>query len=415
MEGILTIVVIFVGWILFRMFLSASARTVGAAAKAAVGKGTFSENMELAFKGMGPIEVRFYPGRLGDDEDGPLFKAIEMKGLFPLNSRKNVAFVTSVFDETDEEIEPVLSPIELFQEPETVVYQFSSEIGQVDPEMGFVSWSRIGAVFPDLLEPPYGGRRKLVAILRLVDINNMPDIAYGFVDPNHPGVLWQTALRFEYSFDEKGYREAAEHRDQAKALSIQIGMAVAMADGSLDHSEGVVLKDWITKAISPYSGEKRESLKTLYNESMTRAYDVGQKGELSLSNLTEQLNEIAEKSVRYETIELCFDVMAADGVMDAEEVRVIRLVAEALDLDFDEIEKMRDQKIVGLDTDLSHQASIEEILGISPDWDKEHIKRHLRTEFQKWNNRLSALAEGEERDNAQRMLDMVAEARKKYE
>ena len=33
--------------------------------------------------------------------------------------------------------------------------------------------------------------------------------------------------------------------------------------------------------------------------------------------------------------------MAADGVADAEEMNVIRSVAEALDLDADEIEKMR--------------------------------------------------------------------------
>ena len=106
--------------------------------------------------------------------------------------------------------------------------------------------------------------------------------------------------------------------------------------------------------------------------------------------------------------------MAADGVADAEEMKVIRKVAEALELDFDEIEKIRDQKIIDLDTSVSQQASVEDLLGIEADWETERIKKHLRMEFQKWNNRLNTLSEGRERENAQWMLDSIAAARKKY-
>ena len=106
--------------------------------------------------------------------------------------------------------------------------------------------------------------------------------------------------------------------------------------------------------------------------------------------------------------------MAADGVADASEMKTIRQVADALSLDLDEIEKLRDQKIVELNSSISDQASVEDLLGIEPTWNAELIKEHLRTEFQKWNNRINTLSEGEERDNAQRMLDVIAEARKKY-
>lgn len=414
MEGFFTLVAIFIGWVLFRMALSAGTRTVGAAAKAAVGKGTFSENMELAFQGMGAMQLRFADARLGDDEDGPPFKAIEVKGLFPVNTTRHVAFITSVFDKTDGDLAPVLCPLEVFQEPKTIVFQHFTDMGRVSPDEGYIRWSRVGAVVPELLEPPYGGRRKFIAILRLVDIDNMPVIMAGLHDPNDSGVLWQGSLEFEYTVREKGYSEAAEHRDRSRALAIQIGMAVAMADGSLDDSEGEALKAWISKAISAFSDEKREHLKGVFNAAMKEAYEASQNGNLSLSRLTEELNEISDKSTRYEAIELCFDVMAADGIVDAEEMRVIRKVSEALDLDFDEIEKMRDQKIIGLNTSLSHQVSVEELLGIEDDWEVDKIKKHLTAEFQKWNNRLNALNEGDERDNAQRMLELVAEARKKY-
>lgn len=414
MEGFLAIILVIGGWIIFRMVLSAGARTVGAAAKAAVGKGSFSENMELAFQGMGAMEARIVDTTLGDDEEGAPVKAIEVKGLFPVDTARHVAFVTSMFDETSGEFEPVISMIEMFQEPDNTIYQHLSEIGQVSSDQGYIRWTRIGGVIPDILQPPIGGTRQLVLILRLVDTDDMPVIQHGFEDPDHTRSLWHTSFKFEFTFNEKGYEEAAEHRDHARGLSVKIGMAVAMADGTLYESEGKTLKEWILKTISPYGDEKRENLKALYNSAMKDAHSLAKSGDLSLSDLTEELNEIAEKSTKYEAVQLCFDVMAADGVADAEELKVINKVADALELDFDEIEKMRDQKIIDLGTGLDSQASIEEIIGIEADWSSDEIKRHLRTEFQKWNNRLNTLSEGEERDNAQQMLDLIADARKKY-
>jgi tellurite resistance protein len=414
MEGFLALIGVIIAWMIFQWVLSAGARTVGAAAKAAVGKGSFSENMELAFKGMGVIEARLVDSTLDDDGGGLAIKGIEVKGLFPLNTTRQVGFVTSVFDETDGTFKPVLSAIEMFQEPTSIVFQHVSEIGQASPDTGFVRWSRVGGIIPNLLEPPVGGKRQLVALVRLVDLDNMPSIEHGFQEEDDPGILWQTSLRFEYTTDEKGYEEAAEHRDHARALSIKIGMAVAMADGTLDDSEGETLKSYVQKSIAPFSDEKRDRLKSIYNDAMKNAHAEAKTGDLSLSVLTTELNDIADKTSKYETVELCFDVMAADGVADAEELKVIRKVSEALGLDFDEIDKMRDQKILGLEVNLGTQSSIEDMLGIESDWDADKIKHHLRIEFQKWNDRLNTLSEGEERDNAQQMLNLIAEARKKY-
>jgi hypothetical protein len=36
------------------------------------------------------------------------------------------------------------------------------------------------------------------------------------------------------------------------------------------------------------------------------------------------------------------------------------------------------------------------------------------SQYGKWNGRLNSLSEGIERENAQKMLDLIAEARKKY-
>ena len=205
MEAILGFVGIVIAWWLFTTVLSAGTRTVGAAAKAVVGKGSFSDNMELAFKGMGAIEARLVDSTLGDDGDGPAIKAIEVKGIFPLNTTRQVGFMTSVFDKTDGEYKPVLSAIEIFQEPASTVYQHVSEIGQASPDTGFVRWSRVGGIVPDLLEPPVGGRRLLVALVRLIDLDNMPSIEHGFHEEGDAGILWQVSLDFDY-FSNRQFR-----------------------------------------------------------------------------------------------------------------------------------------------------------------------------------------------------------------
>lgn len=415
MEAIGGIIIVVIGWAIFQWLLSAGARTAGAAAKAAMGKGSFSENMDLAFKGMGTLEVRINDTHIeeGDDNSPPL-KEIEGKGVFPIDRTVRVGFVTSVLDNTSGEFEPVISALEAFQEPDNVIYQHQIEVGEISPDQGFVSWVRLGVILPDILQPPYSGRRDLVAILRMIDLNNPPPITHGFHDPDHPGLLWQQTLTFSWLFKEKGYSEAAEHREEAMAISLKIGVAVAMADGNLDDKEGDTLKQWVLRAIEPFSDEKQQALKKLYNEAMKDAYADARNNNLSLSDMTSRLNEIGEKTTKYEALELCFDVMAADGVADKEEIRIIRKISDALELDMDEINKMRDQKIIGLDTSVSDHASVEVLLGIEVDWSKEQTKKHLRSEFQKWNNRINTLNEGEERANAQRMLDLIAEARKKY-
>lgn len=164
MEGILAIIAVVIGWAVFQALLSAGAKTVGAAGKAVLGKGTFSENMDLAFKGMQEFQVQFKDTRLNEDGTGPVVKEIEGKGLFPLSGKTNVGFVISVFDATSEELAPVLSVIDTFQEEDSIVYQHGTAIGGIEPSQGFVSWVRVGVVIPDVLQPPYGGKRKLTVI-----------------------------------------------------------------------------------------------------------------------------------------------------------------------------------------------------------------------------------------------------------
>jgi len=423
MEAILGLVVIFGGIILFnivvRLFfsgVSAAGRTAKAGVKAAVGKGTFKENMDLEFKGMGSFEGRITEEPLNEEPDAPVIWAVEIKGLLPLIKQTHVGFITSVFDQSgeDDELTPVLSSLENFQEEGNVVYQHTLDAGSIGVDQGFTGWVRGGVVLPQILQPPHGGKRNLAVIIRLVDVLNPPTIEHGFHMTDENKIIGQLLLNKSYEFTEKGYLEEGEHRDEARAIAIQMGLAVAMADGTLDDSEGAVIKQWITKIISMFEEEKKAELKEKYNTSLKEGFKLIENNALTLSSLTEQMNNVAEHAYKYEAIELCFDVMAADGVADPEELITIKKLAEAMELDYSEIEKMRDSCLVGLSTNVVDDISLESILGIESEWGVPEVKAHLRQEFQKWNNRLNTLSEGEERDSAQHRLDLIANARKKY-
>ena len=410
MEAVIVIVLLLFGGIILRAIF----RTTAAVGRTALGKGTLSENMELSFKGMVPLEARLSDKRLTEGNADTLLKEIYVRGLFPVRRHNcRTAFVVSIFDKTDAETLPVISILDSFQEPNNVVFQHTAELPPVSPNQGFVKWERVSGLIPDLLQPPYSGERTLLVVLRLIELDNPPVITHGYASDD-TGILWQSALTFTHIFKDKGYKEASENRDEAQALSVKVAVAVAMSDGSFDDREGEVIANWIRRAIEPFEGERRDTLRENYNNALREAYDEARNGDLLLSNLTTKLNEIGEVKVKYDAIELCFEVMAADGEADPKEMRTIRKIGEALELNLDELDAMRDQKIVGLDSHVSSDDNIEELLGIEADWDAAKVNSHLRSEFNKWNNRLNALPEGPERESAQSMLNLIAKARQRY-
>ena len=124
--------------------------------------------------------------------------------------------------------------------------------------------------------------------------------------------------------------------------------------------------------------------------------------------------DIGSVADKFDLIELCLDVMAADGEADKEELKQIEQISKLVGIDYDEISKMKDQRLIKLDPSSSSNSGLEEILDINPEWGNEQINKHILTQYGKWNGRLNSLSEGIERENAQKMLDLIAEARRKY-
>ena len=410
------ILIIIAVFIFGRLILNAIFSTASGVTRTVVGKGSFKENMGNQFKEMGPFEVKIRKSKIEPSVvDSPEVFHIEAKGLIPHVTKKiNIRFVTSVFDASGEELLPVISVLDDFQETESIIFQSFVDAGSVTPNTGFTSWEKVGVVIPSMLIPPNSGNRKLTIFTRIIDVDSGLTITNGTHKKGHKGLLWAKSIDTYFNFKEKGYQEESEDQEEAMGLVVKLGVAVAMSDRNLDDSEGAAIQAWAKKSIQPYPEEKQKKLKNLYNSSIKEAYEKARNGDLSLSVITSRLNEIADKKTKYEAIEFCYAIMAADGIADAEEMKIIKTIANVLNLNVNEIAKIKDRKLVGLETKFSNDASIEELLGIDPSWTTAKIKKHLRDEFQKWNGRLNTMSDGPEKESAQNMLNLVAKARKKY-
>ena len=196
-----------------------------------------------------------------------------------------------------------------------------------------------------------------------------------------------------------------------RTLIIDVAMAVAMVDKKLHDKEGEIIKKWNKRNISREGNSQK--IKNFYNNALKDSYSLAESGNLILSDICTRLNKYGTKTQKNEAIELAYKVMAADGILHENEAIVINTTAKALGITSTELEEIRDREIIKFETTVD-DTDIDKFLGIDPSLSKKEICKKLKNEFIKWNSRLSILDEGKEKENAQRMLDLIGKARKKY-
>jgi tellurite resistance protein len=267
------------------------------------------------------------------------------------------------------------------------------------------------------IQHPYKGDRKLDFVLFFYDSNRPVNIKDGRIIAKKENLVHYCSVHKTFSFDEPGYMDEIENIDAAKPLMVEIAMQMAMSDGSLDQSEGDVIKKWIKKEIDLASDSKKENIKKKLNTALESSYKKLSSGE-NIDLIIDNFSEIASKNIKYQLIEFCLDVLSADGVADEGELQHLEELTAKIGLNFDEVQKMKDKALVKIDTkniEGGESASDESLLSMKLDLSKDEALIFIKKEYRKWNGRLNTLNAGNERDNAQRMLDALARLRKKYE
>lgn len=408
-----TIGVIFLLFLLYggwRIVLRWITAVGGATVDAAKGRSSFGEAVSARTRGMSGLEMKVESSTAGDEET-PVWE-VKLRGLFHITAPTDLAVVISLLDITEKSnTHPILSAFDEFQEPETRAFQFVRDLGICEPGQGFLHWVGVGVVPKDLLMYPHSGDRKIGVIARVVDKNQMPRIIRGFSKAEQPGNI-QHFIHTETIEVERGFLERSDEELGAAAASVRLGLALAYSDGSFDPLEGRLIKEWAAKYVNEVpEGQGRDEARSYINDAIRYGNEDAKNDNLSITSQVDVLNQLADKPEKYAAIELCLDVMAADGIADQEELKMLNKLCDSLGLDSDRFSKLRDHRMI--DVELAHVdgSNIWETLGIDVASTNEVKKSKLKQLYRRWNSRAESLEKEAEREKAHRMLELIAEAR----
>ena len=337
--------------------------------------------------------------------------AVQIKGPMPLFRATRLGVAVSVLDVTNpKEPMPILGAIEDFHEPGGYAFFFGQDLGIFEPYHGFINWSNVGLVPKDLLMYPIAGQRKIRIMFRVVNMDNPPPIQHGFTNEGHPGLILKRQHTMTVNV-ERGFAEKSEEELGVAAASIRLAVRLALADGKFVREEGLAIRDWAKIYIDSVATESgRAKAKEFLNEAIKYAVKDGMEN-ISISDQIDHINRVAGKPEKYAAMELCLDVMAADGVADKQEMDMLNRLCESLGLSMESFKEMKEKRTISLEHANFSSDDLWGRLDIDSGLPNQEKKRHLNSLYRKWNSRAESLEDGDEREKAQEMLDLIAQAR----
>lgn len=404
MEAIFFFILIAFGYSILGSIMGAGAKAVGAGAKTLMEGGSFADHYSN--------KLQFKVEKLPKDDDS----MYETFGVFS-KGNPDVALdhpamlIFKLFDKTTSL--PVVSTFEMTSEESSRVFEHAVPIGNMQDKY-WPDWARVSALIPESLIGPHKGTRTLQLQCFLWYEHLKPEFERGYLPEDTTGGINVFTHEFNFNLTNPGYLEVDDERLEVQVASIKLAISIAMADGTLDKSEGTEIKNWVKGIVDSAGESQRDEIKETLNNALEKAYNEVKSSPIDIEQVCADIKDIGSAADKFDLIELCLDVMAADGEADKEELKQIEQISKLVGIDYDEISKMKDQRLIKLDPTSSSNSGLEEKLDIDPEWDNEKINKHILSLYGKWNGRLNSLSEGIERENAQKMLDLIAEARKKY-
>ncbi len=375
------------------------------------------EHFKEEFYSLGQLELRCVPAKF-PVTDGEPFDGYQVQVRGIVNNLANsidACAVLSLVDYTDGKYEPVITNLDFLQEKNSSAFQRIIPIGNLNQQVGYTKWINLERVIPDVVYSKYSGNRHLKVIVRFIP--NTPEqinmINLGLhKDESILCAFAETDLKVKLK--EKGYEESREEQIRARALMVMFAVYLANIDGNLDAKEGKTIQKWIAKQVDIAYENLQDKLKKALNDALKESYKLAQNDKLSVSSLIKEFKGLTSYATNLSLMEFLIDIIGADSKVTKEEMKALNAIAEALDIDQAQVKSMSEKSFLNMKSDLKTSSSIESILGIDDSWTKEEIIKHLNKEFAKWNGRIQALENEDEKNKAQQMLDAIAKARKKY-
>tara|TARA_B100000795_G_C22800845_1_gene441844 strand:- start:561 stop:1712 length:1152 start_codon:yes stop_codon:yes gene_type:complete len=346
---------------------------------------------------------------------------IQIKGRLPVYSSTDVWCAINFFDKNEDA--PILSLLDVTMEENTRVFLHSVNLGIIGPDQYYPDWVKVGPFINEIILPPRTGttevevRAYLYSAVKPLNFNN------GYID-NRDNMLTFATNLFHINYKDKGYRDQSEDRDIARVITVNIAMQMAMADGSLDPDEGLAIKKWISGTLNTYGGKtQKDQMKSKLNAQLVKSYkavstknkEYPEYSPIKIDPIIKAFNLVATKADKFTALELCLDVMAADGVAEKGELLLLKKLASDMHIEYEEISRLKDKRMMSLDSTAANSGDKESIIGLNESLSNLEKLKFIRKEFMKWNGRLHSLKTDKEKENAQKMLAILGDLRRKYE
>jgi len=193
-------------------------------------------------------------------------------------------------------------------------------------------------------------------------------------------------------------------------LTVQLAVLVSASDGVMDKTEGEVVQHWIKKRLSVETdAERAERIKNELNQAILQAgTKMGQP--VDVPTICNRIVSEGVHAHRYDALELCLEVVGADGVAEDAEMAVIEQIAQHLEVDAARFKEMVEK---ALPVTMMANKDPDSVLGINPDMSKDEVRKLLSQQFRKWNSRVSH-SDKAVREQATEMLGLIEDARKRH-
>jgi tellurite resistance protein len=305
-------------------------------------------------------------------------------------------FITDITDEVHNS-EPIHSRVKEWQMKDSPVFCYRADLGKLPHKTTILSdWTNVAQLHINWLTFPQRGTRNLKFSLSILSQKTGQELA-------------SAVCAFPYDNLEYGYIDLHENIQRTRTLAVSLAFAVSAVDGRLYDCEIEIIKEWARNNldISNASEKARQKVEKALNN--TVAF-FSQGNQLDTYKVCQEIVETVPLAERYDILDLCLRVAQANGVASAEEIALLKNLANWLEVDMNRFRGMVEKILpIGM-----HEVRDEEvILGVSADMSREKTRQQLNREYSKWNSRVTS-SNPEIQRQADQMLKLIAEARSAY-
>ncbi len=354
---------------------------------------------------MSRFEVRAIQVMRGKNKDLRVI-SVEGRGLLPVTRTMEIQFITWAEDVTDDSNgEPIFCSISDFQHHENPTFQNVQNAGSLSPNQGYTDWVELGVAPLDALSFPRSGARNIRFYCYMTE-KTAPSLRKGLV---------ADSCNIRITNNDTGYKEWKDKRVEALTLSLRLGIAMAHADGDFARAEASAIKTWLKQRVERLDDDEQLAAKEKLNSAMTVAVSEAGARSLDVASAARLLRASPIKNASYDALELCTIIMAADGVIDQAEMRLLRMIGDQLGISAQDLQGLTDKHTpkattLGGDGELSDELLVGLDAGLPP----AEAKRKLREIFARYNSMLTTERDASKRQRYQDCIEAVARLRKKY-